>query len=247
MPGRALVRSRSIVAEFVIVVLGVLVALAADSAVERRRERAAAYEALAAIRRDVAADAAQLEGRIRNQVERGQQARARLELFLTSGSEIVDSVQFLRDIDRVSFYQTFDPNTAAMEGLVNSGKLELIESPQLRSAILEYQNDVEDIIRFEGPARAASLQLEARLLPQLVSGLVLSTYRDVIMRGSDLETVRSVAARSLDSDRIRRSDALRELLVSTARFFNAQRGQYGGALNEANNLVEMLDVVLNDR
>lgn len=233
-----------VVREFVIVVLGVLVALAADSAVELRRERSSAFDALDAIRRDVAADVAQLESRARRQGDRGLEARTALEEFLTSEAAITDSIQFLRDVHRVSFYQTFDPNTAAIEALISDGRISLIENSEVREAILSYRTQVQDLSNLEAETRPVALELQARLVPRLFVGLVWSSHWTEIALGGDSDSLRRAAAGALNGAAIRESGALRELLVASAWPFQLQADQYGRLLEEARGLLTTLDDLL---
>jgi hypothetical protein len=238
------VGASKIVREVAVVVLGVLVALAADSAVELRRERSSAYDALDAIRRDVAADVEQLEYRLEAQSDRGVEARAALEEFLIGGVALTDSIQFLRDVHRVSFYQTFDPNTTASEALIADGRISLIENREVREAILSYRRQVQDLANLEAETRPIVLELQASLVPRIVAGLVWSAHWDELAEGGDSDKLRQAAAVALNGPAIRDSGALRELLVATAWPSRLQAGEYHRLLEEAGALHGVLDELL---
>jgi len=229
------------VREFAIVVVGVLVALAADSAVELRKERSSAYDDLDAIRRDVSADVVQLEGRVQGQAARGVEARAALEGFLKGEVALTDSIQFLRDLHRVSFYQTFDPNTAATEALIADGRISLIENGEVREAILSYRTKVQDLVKMETETRPIVLELQARLVPRIVAGLVWSAHWVELAFIRDSNELRQAAAVALNGPAIRESEALRELLVATAWPTQLQALEYRGLLEDARVLQAALD------
>jgi hypothetical protein len=223
-----------LVTEFVIVTLGVAVALAADSAVERYRERAAAQSALAAVRRDVAADIESLGDRL-GRSEDGLEARQRLMAVAMDQAEIQDSVLFVDDLILQLEYLTFDANTAAVEALKSSGSLDLIANAELREALLEYLNQVENVAEVDAARRQATLGYSERLLPRLVEG------PEWTGRGWPELERRAWAADALNSAFMRESGALRELLLLTGSLLGWQRFFYRDLLEQAEALARLLD------
>ena len=97
------------------IVLGVLVALAADSALERRRLSQDARDALAALREDIQRDVEQIRHYWEPELILQDSARSRLSSFLSGMDPITDSLKFTRDVREVASYTTLDPNTSAIE------------------------------------------------------------------------------------------------------------------------------------
>ena len=83
---------------FVTIFLGVLVALAADSALEQSRLRGEARLALEALRDDIASDVVQLTEYWEPELARQEGARLRLASFLEESAPIKDSLQFTREV-----------------------------------------------------------------------------------------------------------------------------------------------------
>jgi hypothetical protein len=163
-------RLGAILIEFLIIVVGVLVALAANSAMDQYRQRQSELEAPGALRRDITEDLNQLDRFWTPRLDDQVNARMRPETFRSSSTPIVDSDQFVRDVGLVSIYATFAPNTAAIEDLINRGRLGLIDNKQLRYALLAYFNEIENIAEFDVIHRAYFLDLSGRLGPKIVVG-----------------------------------------------------------------------------
>ncbi|MFQ5744866.1 MAG: hypothetical protein ACE5HV_14940 [Acidobacteriota bacterium] len=192
-------RLRSVSAEFVIVVLGVLVALAADSAMDRLRERHTRLSVLEAVRRDVVEDLAQLDARRLPFIERQRRAREYLSAFLQADQPIGDSVAFVQAVVLVGSYQTFDGNTAAIEDLTSTGTLRLIRDPRLRSRILDYYNVVEDVEEVDQAYRAAVLDHVWLLNPRIVGGVALARGIESSLLDADAALLRGAASTALDA------------------------------------------------
>lgn len=235
------------VGEFVTIVLGVLVALAADSALEQSRLRGEARLALKALHDDVASDVEQLTEYWEPELARQEGARLRLASFLEEATPITDSLQFTRDVRDVAAYATFDPNTSAIEELMSTGGLGLIGNRDLRSDMLEYRNRVENIAEFDVLHRALFLQLYADLATRVVDGLALPTTfaADNSLGGEDLpETARARAALALDAGGIRSSGHLERLLAGTGEPFMIKANQYRQLNQLGQRLLRALDAEL---
>jgi len=247
--------------EFVLIVVGVLVALAADSALERRRLKQDARRALEALRLDVQADLEQLGFYWEPALTRQESARQRLSSFLQGTAPIADSLQFVRDVSDVATYVTFDPNTSAIQELKSTGALGLIEDDSLRVSLLRYVNAVENIAQFDVLHRALALDLYANLAARVAGGLALpaayQTYADsvtcAVRSQSGWEScadpelalaARRQAAIALDSRRIRSSDDLRLLLVGTGQPSIIRASRYRALRDDGLALVRALDAML---
>ena len=217
------------VVEFVMIVLGVLVALAADSALERRRLRQEARVAIETLREDIWSDVTSLKDYWEPELVRHEGARSRLSSFLREVSPIVDSVQFTRDIGAVAGYTTFDPSTSAIEELKSSGGLSLIGDRELRTSILAYLNSVENIEEFDVLHRALFLEMYAELATKVVGGLALPAGFEADNSLGDAgapQRAREEAARALDAAAIRASGDLQKLLAGTGEPFLIKASQY---------------------
>ena len=235
-------------AEFVMIVLGVLVALAADSALERRRLRQDAREALEALRDDVQNDLKSLEDYWEPQLILQESARSRLSSFLRGSAPITDSLQFVRDVREVASYTTLDPNTSAIEELKSTGGLARIEDRALRASILAYLNDVENIAEFDVLHRALFLELYGSLGAKVVGGLALpASFRADYVASEDLnaaQAAREEAALALDARAIRSSDDLRTLLAATGQPFAIKADRYRALRADGERLLAALDAGL---
>ncbi len=230
-----MLRKQSLFTEFVIVVLGVLVALAADAAMDRVRARASAEDALRAILEDVVADSVQLDVHLAR-IDGRTEARQRLSDFLLTSGELYDSLQFLIDIRQASLYTTFDASTAAFQDLTSSGGLDLVEDSEVRSGVLSYYTQVNDAAALDETSRAAVLDVTSRLIPQVVGGLVW----DSELLQNDSLRIREAAAVAFDASEIHRNGALRELLLATTRPFQSQSLTYRRNAESGFELIQLL-------
>jgi hypothetical protein len=237
-------RTRSLVAEFVVVVVGVLVALAADSAMDRVRENDDRRAALESLRRDVLADLAELDNEELPFLADQDEARVLLETLLGGQEAIHDSVRIVTSITILGMYPTFDPNTAAIDYLTSTGRLELIEAESLRSSILGYYNSIENFAELDAHHAAAAIASEARWAGVLVGALATSAYYDVRWRDADPDELRRESARALDAASLRSSDRLRRFLVERTPPLDSRAAGYTRLRSAGVSLIEMLDQTL---
>ena len=229
------------------IVLGVLVALAADSALERRRLSQDARDALAALREDIQRDVEQIRHYWEPELILQDSARSRLSSFLSEMDPITDSLKFTRDVREVASYTTLDPNTSAIEELKSTGGVRLIQDVALRTRILEYQNDVENIAEFDVLHRALFLELYADLGTRVVGGLALPASFQADMPGADAGAelaARKAAALALNANAIRVSGDLRRLLAATGQPFAIKADRYRALREEGVLLIAALDATL---
>jgi hypothetical protein len=230
----------AIVREFIIVVAGVLVALAADAWMDGLRERDSAEGALERLRRDVASDVRTMDGVYFPRLAQQGEARERLGDFVMGSGAITDSLAFVDDVVAASQYTTFDASTAAFDDLINNGTLGLIEDIELRSALLDYYTGVADIAVLDGIQRGDVLATKSRLIPAIVGGLSWpGTVPEV-----DATIRRTRAASALNAAEIRSSGRLRELLVATGESYSRQVRLYERLRSDAVALLPRLDAAL---
>jgi hypothetical protein len=231
--------------DFAIVVLGVFLALAVDSAVDRHNERRAAYAALNALRSDIAADLREFESHAEGH-ERRSDSYSRLMSFLSGTEPIDDALGFVKDVQYISTYFTFDPRSAALDELINTGGLRLIRNRGLRDALLDYRRGVRDIGEFDMVYRAYFLDLYASHAAQIAGGLSMP-YRHRAWGGAMSEdAARAEAERVLDAEEIRSSDHLRQLVVATHAPFGVKGLRYRSVQTQAQELLAMLDEELGE-
>ena len=159
-------RWRRYLAEGTVIVVGILVALAADAIWEYRVDRGDEATALRQLHAEFAANAAQLDT-VAAEHRRGIEAVTVL-LGAVRGSTMLtpDSVRTL-----VAFLDapwTFNPKLAALESVVASGQLRLIRDDSLRVELIGWPGIVEDMR--EDELFAAQFTYAAQY--DLVSGIV---------------------------------------------------------------------------
>jgi hypothetical protein len=230
----------AILREFIIVVAGVLVALAADAWMDGLQERHSAEGALERLRRDLAADVRTMDRVYLPRLAQQGEARARLGDFAMGSAAITDSLGFVDDVVAASQYTTFDARTAAFNDLINSGSLGLIEDIELREDLLFYYTTAADIAVLDGIQRSDVLETKSRLIPGIIGGLSWpGTVPEV-----DVALRRTRAASALNAADIRSSGRLRELLVATGESYSRQVRLYGRIRSDAEALLARLDTAL---
>ena len=158
--------------EFVVIVLGVLVALAADSWNDARLERIEETEYLLRLHHDLQRDTAQ-HGFVLDWMDRKERSLRHLREVLASTTLTdQDTATLLSDLANASnFGWNVGPLAvrATFEDLRSSGKLGLIRDAELRAALIAYQDHAE----------GADRRLEARKteFPRIAYQLV-PTARD---------------------------------------------------------------------
>jgi len=228
---------------FVVVVLGVFIALAVNSAVDRKREQRATYTALEELRGDIAADLTQWE-RQYARLEAQSESYRRLMTFLSGTGPITDAYQFVEDVQDISTYLTMDFNDTALEQLISTGHLRYISNKELRDALLDYRLMERRIREFDPLHRSYFLGVYERHAAQVAGGLALPYRYRVLGGGMTEEEARAEAERVLDAEEIRSSDHLRQLVVATHAPWGNKALQYGYGKDKAERLLTLLDAEL---
>ncbi len=232
------------IGEILLVVIGILIALAINSKMDHYKKQGSTEVILKALHQDIANDLNTLNNYWTQRLKEQTAARNRLESFIDSISPINDSFQFVTDIMLISDYTTFDHNKTSMEDLINTGRLELVQNEQLRKALLKYKSAVENISEFDILHRAYFLELFGRLGPKIVDGLALPQSFLAYHQLDNVNT-KNLANQVLNSADIRSKDHLRELLVATGHPFYMKRNRYTALKSEAMKLLKLLDEALN--
>jgi hypothetical protein len=174
---------RRSLAEFTVIVIGVLVALGVDdwrqTGEERRIERQAYVQLLEDLRLD-STDLANARMRAGNRTRAGLLLLERISLPESelSGlrSMLADALQFsdpshlVGGVDSVgtelvALYQTlvFDPNRSALSSLVGGGQLRLLRDPEVRTGLVSYSSTVDQRNEIRGLTRDAQVRFKMYL------------------------------------------------------------------------------------
>jgi hypothetical protein len=137
-------RSRRLVGEFLLIVAGVTVALAADSwrAARGEHEREADY--LAQLRADLSENRQRLESSIEREKMQGEAALAALRAVQEGRAISLDSA-LVWMVDRRAFAYS-DPRllTGTFSGIIASGDIHLVRDPGIRTTILAYLPQIDE-------------------------------------------------------------------------------------------------------
>jgi hypothetical protein len=174
-----------IIAEGVVIVASILLALATDAWREDRRERAEEGEALGRLDAEFAAvDSVMRDWRDNHRaiLEAGQ---ALLEHTGPEGSSSLsaDSIGHLLGV--VQFTWTLDPPSGVLSSLVASGQLGLIQSQDLRVELASWQGLLDDV---HGDETWALQLVSDRLDPYLDENV---SFRTVLAQSDDYSTTPS--------------------------------------------------------
>jgi len=189
-------RVSSVFGEFLLVVLGVLVALAADSWMDRSRdadlERQYVEELADALRSDTA--------EIRSSMEHSAQrtALAQRVLAVLQGSERVDNPgEFIVSVYMGGQFNIPESETAVFDELLSSGRLLLLHDAQFRRRLLAYYR------RLDHPANDRWRNtIWYRYRPIAAQALSLEAQRwadAVLYRGASVSSVPEEVAATLDA------------------------------------------------
>ena len=130
-------RARWFAAEFLVIVTGVLVALALNAIYQKRQDRRNEITYLALLRRDIGSTTAQLREKVAfeaGQVETGLKAYRALSAAAGTQDRAAVSANLSQLIDR----RTMILRDATYQDLLSTGNLRLIRNRQLRDRIVDY-------------------------------------------------------------------------------------------------------------
>lgn len=154
-------RASRLAAELIVIVVGVLIALAVDAGWEARQERARLATYLSQIRSDLLATDADLQDAIvaDSLVRFGS---GQLELGLNAQPIATpDSLDgWLRMTMQPSL---FHPRSGTVQALVRSGDLRLVGDPALHQSLVEYLDAVERFDRLDSDMYVVAIQAFGRL------------------------------------------------------------------------------------
>jgi hypothetical protein len=140
------------IAEFLIIVIGVLVALAVDRWNQSRDERAQEREYLERLYEDVQADTATLSSILAGLVEKQESLESLAELTDGDPRSVADTADLINALATGTDYGWIIPplRTVTFEDLTSTGNLGLIQEATVRAAVIEYyQNALHRANRVE--------------------------------------------------------------------------------------------------
>jgi hypothetical protein len=180
------------IGELLIVVAGVLVALAIDQWNDERLERREADEILQHLLIDLHEDLKDIDLMIRL-VREKQQSLLRLKSVFDSGERPANDKEFLQDIvTGANFgWNQVRPNDTTYQEVLSSGKLSLIRRSELRSAISLYYFDFTNMFNRADERETMFPHLSYQLVPRH-SELGSEALREVDQSLTTDETTRLV-------------------------------------------------------
>lgn len=128
-------------AELVLIVAGILIALAVDGAISERRDRAAARESLELVREDLRLLVEQVE-EFRRFNEALLASGARVTRSLSTGSALPRTAETWQDLVAITNRRTLRLPRAAWDELVGTGNLRLLEDASLRRDLVRFYETV---------------------------------------------------------------------------------------------------------
>lgn len=140
MPERSMSWKRAI-GEFVIIVLGVLVALGIDEAWASHKDRRSEESYLRALEAALVFDSTELSNTLRSQVLGLVNSEAVLPILEDPGATPGDTTWFVGAVYRSTRWNIPYLQTDTYEDLVSTGRLSLLRSADLRARILDYYRE----------------------------------------------------------------------------------------------------------
>lgn len=223
-------------AEGLVIVAGVLIALAVDRWAAAIDDRALEASYLSRLIENLEADSAEVALRIRNAEDRN-----RLAVQVLSGSAMADTLraeEWLERLEQISWFAPVDYARDAWDELVAGGNLFLIRDPTVRESLSAYYNRIEWVAGLEGNWNADALDYFARaqdVLPPLVRLQVLGVLPEDVPRVAvDREHVRR-AVRVLTEDPERSAE-----LGTLAVIYGVQVWAYEGVMDDIAAVLRLL-------
>ena len=143
-------RRRSIqwlLAELLVVVLGILIAFYADGLRQDAADRAEGISTVSALRGELEENRLALEQRIEIYTRKGEAAASLLALQGSEQVPAADSVELLWQL--VLTPGTWNPTTGRSSAILSSGRLSLVQNPEVRAAIAAWPSQLEAFLEVE--------------------------------------------------------------------------------------------------
>ncbi len=234
------------IGEIAIVIIGILFVLIANFIREQVQENESKQNALIALKNDITRDSNGLNSYWIPRLEKQEEARNRLNLFLKNSTTIIDSMEFVTDVILVSTYFTFNQNKAAVEDLLYGGRLHLIEDDSLRIALLKYKYRVEKVAEFDLIHREYFLEIQGRIGPKILGGMALPEGF-IAYHANDTINTKIIVSHALDWENLISSDNLRTLLAATGVPFAIKKNSYISIEEQAELLLKLLNIAIDEK
>lgn len=223
-------------AEGLVIVLGVLVALAVDRWATGLDERTLEESYIEHLVENFSADSVQLA----TSVEEAESRRA-LAIQILQGDEstaLLEPERFLRDFETLPWWAPVEYSRETWDELVSTGRLSLIRDAALRSSVSRYYNHIEwlALLETDWDEQLEEYEVRAwRVLPPLIRLQVVGALPDasppVALGPDDVQTVfRTIA----------QDDMLRVHLGQLANIYGVQVRLYGEVRDEVNAILGLL-------
>ena len=175
-----------IAGELAIIVAGILIALAADAWWDERVERQEEHAALLELRAEFRDNDEQLDSVLRIHRDGLESSRVLISMARDEVELTPDSIGALvRVIDNA---WTFNPKSGALDALIASGRLDIIENDALRVALAGWSGLVSDYQEDEGGAVAYVAAGQYAMLTRVLNWA--DVYAPAPGRGPDPEPLR---------------------------------------------------------
>jgi hypothetical protein len=193
-----------VVGDFLLIVVGVLAALAADSWMDRSRDAFLERRYLAELSRALTSDTSEIRASIAHSTQRTADAGKVLHVLRGSGS-VGDVGEFVVAVYLAGQFNIPESETAVFDELLSSGRLLLLQDVDLRRELIAYYRRVDHPVnerwrntiwyRYR-PIAAQALSLEAQRWADrvLYGGASPETVPDNVVRSTDatIQHLRSV-------------------------------------------------------
>ena len=136
-------------AEAAAIVVSILLAFAIDAWWTNRQIIAEEYDTLTQLRSEYVRNVELLAEKRASHAATEQSMLALLRTISIAQQSGLDRESVFPDLDKTIIRWTFDPETGAISGVLESGKLSIIQSDQLRSALAGWPAKLQDVIEDE--------------------------------------------------------------------------------------------------
>ena len=240
-------RSAAAIGQLLIILVGVVVALAADRWNQGRLDRASAGDYLASLVKDLREDTASLSAEL--QLAETREVDARLILGVVVGNKPIDDpFEFVLAVVNASMYGEPVQSRETFDDLVETGRLGLIRDEVLRRGLADYYHFVE---RRSQPYALQRQRVWGDYLPLSVDAVPLDlqewTYRVGGRRRSGRTAAPSVDEAAAVAARLRAMPEVEKALKGVVRASWSLTDNWTLMRSEAAALIEQIEALLKGR
>ena len=140
--GKTLKYLKYAIGEIVLVVIGILIALAVNNWNQERKDNSLGKEYLLRIHSDLILDTINFKGIITSNNKLREEIKGFL-VTLYDGIDNIEQVQNMSDIYDRALDQVFSPNNNTYKGMISSGTLGLIQNLELKEEIIDLYSEYD--------------------------------------------------------------------------------------------------------